>query len=102
MTNWDFLVDRSDYRNTTLADAAPAPLADGEARLRVDAFGFTANNVTYAAAGDMIGYWNFFPAPDTDDDVNWGRVPVWGFADVVESLSDYVVDGDRLFGYFPM
>ncbi len=76
--------------------------ADGQIRVRVDAFGFTANNVTYAAAGDMIGYWKFFPAPDTDDGVDWGRVPVWGFGDVVESHSDLVLGGDRLFGYFPM
>ncbi len=33
-------------------------------RLRVDAFGFTANNITYAAAGDLIGYWTFFPASE--------------------------------------
>ena len=102
MTDWHFLVDRTDYRNTTVVDFEPEPLADGEIRVRVDAFGFTANNVTYAAAGDLIGYWTFFPAPDLGDDVEWGRVPVWGFADVVESRSDLVIGGDRLFGYFPM
>ena len=102
MTEWHFLVDRTDYRNTRVIEAEPAEMGDGQIRVRVDAFGFTANNVTYAAVGDMIGYWNFFPAPETDDDVNWGRVPVWGFADVVESRSDLVIGGDRLFGYFPM
>jgi hypothetical protein len=102
MSDWHFLVDRDDYRNTRVVDATPAALHDGEARLRVDAFGFTANNVTYAAAGDMIGYWTFFPAPDLGDDVNWGRVPVWGFADVVESRCDGLGEGERLFGYLPM
>lgn len=102
MTDWHFLVDRNDYRSTQVAEFEPAPLADGEVRVKVDSFGFTANNVTYAAAGDMIGYWTFFPAPDLGDGVQWGRVPVWGFGDVVESRSDDVTDGDRLFGYFPM
>jgi len=103
MSDWHFLVDRDDYRNTKTVEFEPAPLADGQIRVRIDAFGFTANNVTYAAAGDMIGYWAFFPAPDSGDDgTNWGRVPVWGFAEVVETRADPVHAGDRLFGYFPM
>jgi hypothetical protein len=102
MSHWHFLVDRDDFRTTRVVEFAPAPLHEGEVRLRVDAFGFTANNITYAAAGDMIGYWTFFPAPDAGDDVNWGRVPVWGFADVVESQCDGVSEGERLFGYLPM
>lgn len=102
MSDWHFLVDRDDYRTTRVVEFAPGSLDEGEVRLRVDAFGFTANNITYAAAGDMIGYWTFFPAPDQGDDVNWGRVPVWGFADVVESRCDGVHDGERLFGYLPM
>jgi hypothetical protein len=102
MSDWHFLVDRDDYRNTRIVDFSPTALGDGEVRLRVDGFGFTANNITYAAAGDMIGYWTFFPAPDLGDDGNWGRVPVWGFADVVESRCDSVMEGERLFGYLPM
>jgi hypothetical protein len=102
MNDWNLLVDRDDYRSTRLVDADLPELADGQARLRVDAFGLTANNVTYAAAGDLIGYWTFFPAPDLGDGVSWGRVPVWGFADVVESRHDGVQEGERLFGYLPM
>ena len=102
MSDWHFLVDRNDYRTTRVIEFAPASLDEGEVRLRVDTFGFTANNITYAAAGDMIGYWTFFPAPELGDDVNWGRVPVWGFADVVESRCDGVSEGERLFGYLPM
>ncbi len=102
MSEWHVLVDRSDLRRLHVVTGPPAELAEGEARLRVDAFGLTANNVTYAAVGDLIGYWNFFPAPDLGDDIPWGRVPVWGFADVVESRADGLPEGDRVFGYFPM
>ena len=66
--------------------------------VKVDAFALTANNVTYAAMGDFMSYWNFFP---TEAD-GWGIVPVWGFADVVTSACDGVVAGERLYGYYPM
>jgi hypothetical protein len=102
MTDWDVLVDRGDYRNVRVVPADPADLDDGQVRLRVRSFGLTANNVTYAAAGDLIGYWTFFPVPDLGDGVAWGRVPVWGFADVVESRCDGVDEGERVFGYLPM
>jgi NADPH:quinone reductase-like Zn-dependent oxidoreductase len=73
-------------------------LAEGQARLRVDRFALTANNITYAVFGDMLGYWDFFP---TGDD-NFGRVPAMGWATVVESTVDDVAVGTRYYGWFPM
>ncbi len=95
----DFQVRRSDLRTTRLIEIprGELALASGQALLRVDHFAFTANNVTYAVAGDMLSYWNFFPA-----EAGWGRVPVWGFADVVASRCDGVSEGARFYGYFPM
>jgi hypothetical protein len=96
----DILVDRGDLRHTRIvASAAPKErdLAPGQVLLRVDAFGLTANNITYAVVGDMIPYWGFFPAPE-----GWGRVPVWGFGDVVASRHDGVAVGARVWGYYPM
>jgi hypothetical protein len=93
----DFLVRRDDLHRTTVVSAAARPLADGETRLAIDAFAFTANNITYAVFGEMMRYWEFFPAAD-----GWGRVPVWGFADVVESRHGGVALGTRVYGYFPM
>jgi hypothetical protein len=95
----DFQVRRDDLRTTRLCDVPSAQLEPdrGQALLRVDHFAFTANNITYAVAGDMLSYWNFFPA-----ERGWGRVPVWGFADVVASRCDGVREGARLYGYYPM
>lgn len=95
----DFLVRRDDLRETRLAAPVPETLAPGEgcALLRVDHFAWTANNVTYAAAGDLLDYWRFFPA-----DAGWGRIPVWGFADVVASRAPGVSEGARYYGYYPM
>lgn len=77
-----------------------ATLAEGELLLEIDKFGFSANNVTYAAAGDQLGYWQFFPASDNTDG-NWGIIPVWGFANIVQSNAEGVEVGERIFGYFP-
>ena len=100
----DIEVARGEFTRWRTVEPAPAPLAEGQARLRVDQFGFSSNNVSYAVIGDMLRYWDFFPAspPDGGDDTSWGRVPVWGFADVVETRSDDVVVGERMFGFLPM
>lgn len=98
MGGWDLLVDRADLRRTTLVDADPdVALGEGEALLAVESFALTANNVTYGAAGDQIGYWKFFPAPEGQ-----GRIPVWGFATVTRSNAADAPVGLRLFGYWPM
>lgn len=93
----DLLVRRDALTETKLDDPPRPALAAGEARLRVDRFALTANNITYAVFGAAMGYWNFFPAPE-----GWGRVPVWGFADVVESTLDELPEGTRVYGYLPM
>ena len=93
----DFLVRRDDLRTTEVRDADAAPVSAGEARLCIERFGFTANNLTYGAFGDQLGYWRFFPAPD-----GWGRIPVWGFGEVVESRAPGIEEGRRFYGYFPM
>jgi hypothetical protein len=77
---------------------ATRPLAEGEARLAVQRFAFTANNITYAAFGEAMKYWQFFPA----DDPAWGCIPVWGFAEVLESRTDGLAAGRRVYGYLPM
>ena len=80
------------------------PLADGQVRVAVDRFALTANNITYAAFGDMMDYWKFFPVVGADgaDDPAWGTIPVWGFGTVAESRHADVAVGERLYGYFPM
>ncbi|HEX7776958.1 MAG TPA: DUF2855 family protein [Parvibaculum sp.] len=93
----DFVVGRGDLRQHKLV-AAPVPdLKEGEVLLKIDKFAFTSNNVTYAAYGDEMHYWDFFPAPE-----GWGRVPVWGFADVAASKCDAIAVGERIYGYLPM
>lgn len=83
--------------DAVLADAPPTPLAEGAVRLAIESFSVTANNVTYAVAGDSFKYWDFFPAPE-----GFGIVPMWGHARVIESNNAEIAVGERVYGYLPM
>ncbi len=93
----DFEVDRRDFRRTQVVDRPPRDLEDGQVRLAVERFAFTANNISYALSGDMLGYWGFFSSGDP-----WGRIPVMGLATVAESAHGEIETGGRYFGFYPM
>jgi hypothetical protein len=92
----DFLIAKRDLHACRFADVPPVALEPGQARLRVERFGLSANNVTYAMFGEAMSYWSFFPAAE-----GWGRMPVWGFAEVAESDAGELEPGTRVYGYLP-
>ena len=93
----DFELHRKDLHQTRfLFGDAPAP-KDGEALLRVESFGLTSNNITYAVFGEAMKYWDFFPASNPD----WGKLNVWGYAHVEESRHPDLAQGMRVYGYLP-
>lgn len=98
MSTTTLLVRQDRLDQTRLAQTPDAPMADGQVRVRVDRFALTSNNITYAAFGEAMNYWQFFPTAEA----GWGIVPVWGFATVVQSLHPGVAVGERLYGYWPM
>ena len=87
-------------------------LTKSEVILKVDKFALTANNISYGVAGDLLGYWRFFPTQEfsTADPMavnpltknQWGRLPVMGYADVIASNSDQIKVGERVWGFMPM
>jgi hypothetical protein len=79
------------------SDRLLAPEA-GEIILAPDLVSLTTNNITYAAFGDALGYWQFFPAGEP----GWGHMPAWGFADVAASQAPGVEAGERYFGFLPI
>jgi hypothetical protein len=100
MNSTDFIVARNNLQEckfieTRLPDADALP--DEALLVKVDRFAFTANNITYAMLGDLMKYWQLFPAPE-----NFGIIPVWGFGEVIASRNPSIATGERLFGYFPM
>jgi uncharacterized protein DUF2855 len=93
------LTDKNDLGRTE-ADTSvePAAAGPGEILLKLDRFSITANNITYAAFGDAMNYWRFFPTSRP----GFGHMPVWGFADVVSSSVPGVAAGERFYGYYPI
>src|SRR4030088_2574841 len=100
MKSTDFIVARHDLQQckfieTSLPELADLP--DDALLIKIDRFGFTTNNITYAVLGDQLKYWQLFPAPE-----KFGNIPVWGFGEVIASKHPDISEGERLFGYFPM
>jgi Protein of unknown function (DUF2855) len=93
-----FVVDRHQLARAQWIEAPAAALAEGQVRFAIDTFALTANNITYAAFGDAMNYWRFFPTADPAN----GCIPVWGFADVIESRCEGVAVGERFYGYWPI
>lgn len=90
-------ISKTDLMNAKLVVVEPAELPDSAIRLAIESFSVTANNVTYAVAGDSFRYWDFFPAPE-----GMGIVPMWGHARVIESKCADLAVGERVYGYLPM
>jgi len=95
---FEYQVRKDSFAESRIVETPALPLADGAARLRLDLFAMTSNNITYAAMGaGELGYWEFFPAQE-----GWGRPPCWGFATVEASNAEHVAVGARVYGYFPI
>lgn len=94
--------------HTTLSTHShPLPsLAANSVRVRTSLISLTANNLTYARAGDLFGWWQAFPVPSHlpapyNDPIQYGIVPVWGYGKIVESKIDKLKVGTLLYGYWP-
>lgn len=96
----DLLIQKANIQQTKFVEGEidPAALAPGQLLFKVDKFAFTANNITYALLGDGFNYWQFFPTAED----GWGKVPVWGFGEVIHSNHNGVKEGERFYGYFPL
>jgi hypothetical protein len=96
--NQTLQVSRARHAETRVVEQAMPALGAGHVRLRVERFAVTANTVTYATTGDLLGYWDFFPTGEA----GWGCVPAMGWAQVIESQHPDVPAGGRYYGWFPM
>jgi len=97
-TQVDVLVERTDLRRMEVRTHTPtAALRNGQVLLACDRFALSANTITYGVLGDSHAFWQFFPAP-----LPWGQLPVWGYADVIDSRCEGMAQGERVFGFLPM
>lgn len=96
-STFTFEVQKSDWSTTRVAEEAlSVDLAENEVLFRVDSLALTANNISYAATGDSLGYWGFFPGEE-----GWGRIPGMGWGEVIASVHTDVPVGERVWGWFP-
>jgi hypothetical protein len=93
----DFELNRKDLHESRFVVGDPPSPEDGEALLRIESFGLTSNNITYAVFGEAMNYWAFFPASDP----GWGKLNVWGYAHVEHSRHPDLAQGMRVYGYLP-
>ncbi len=99
--NVELLVQEGDLGRFEFVESPPlreGELGRDEILVRVEKFGLSANNVTYAVLGRSFQYFAFFPAAET----GWGKIPVWGMGAVVESRHPDIARGARLYGYLPL
>jgi hypothetical protein len=96
--NLTLQVNRARHSESRLVEPVLPALGAAQVRLRVERFAVTANTVTYATTGDLLGYWDFFPTGEA----GWGCVPAMGWAQVIESRHPDVPVGGRYYGWFPM
>jgi hypothetical protein len=102
------LVNKEDFAEVALVNIKEDALDDGCIRLKLGPWALTANNITYMLTGDQIGYWHYFNPTDygiqmdESDGINWGRMPVWGYGEVIESRCADVKVGQRVYGFLPI
>ena len=96
MNNITFLCNKKALNNTRFQEGPAPTLLANEVLLKIDKYAFTSNNITYGVFGERL-YWAFFPGTETE-----GIIPVWGYADVVESNNEAIKVGERFYGYYPM
>jgi len=67
--------------------------------VRVDKLALTANSISYVIGSEagLMPWLDLFPAPPGN-----GRIPCWGFGDVLHSKHADIPEGERLYGFFPI
>ena len=97
ITTRNFDVRKDDFATTRISESTlSTELAPDEVLFQVGRLALTANNISYAATGDALGYWGFFPTDEC-----WGRIPAMGWAEVIATANNDVAVGERVWGWFP-
>eukprot|EP01111_Echinosteliopsis_oligospora_P017412 TRINITY_DN7523_c0_g1_i1.p1 TRINITY_DN7523_c0_g1~~TRINITY_DN7523_c0_g1_i1.p1 ORF type:complete len:388 (-),score=99.03 TRINITY_DN7523_c0_g1_i1:50-1213(-) len=105
--NKSLVVKQTDIQQPMLINSPLPHLKPEQVLIRVEKFGFSTNNITYAALGNHphFRYFEFFPIPaDTEKKLSesHGNVPVWGFGTIFQSTHPSLKVGERIYGYYPI
>lgn len=100
-TNNILIIKRDDLIQCDMLSLPIPPLQVEEVLVKIETFGLTSNNITYAALSKSMPYLEFFPVPDSTLAKDWGCLPVWGVGRVVQSNTATVPKDARVYGFFP-
>ncbi|KAL6235026.1 hypothetical protein BDW75DRAFT_230632 [Aspergillus navahoensis] len=103
------VVSKANSRQHVTFDLPPAvspPLKPSSIRVRSTLLSLTSNNLTYALHGTFLRWWDAYPVPHSapapyNDSSEWGIVPAWGLATVLDSTLPQLPQGTILFGFWP-
>ncbi|GLB42293.1 putative protein of unknown function (DUF2855) [Lyophyllum shimeji] len=92
------------HRAVLVRSQTPTQFPSNHVLIKVERFGFSANNVTYQALGEHthFRYFDFNAAPEAGpvSPRTHALFPVWGFGTVVKSTHPKIKEGERVYGYF--
>ena len=99
--------DHTKQHLVSLPNETLPPLSPNSVRMRTTLFALSANNLTYARIGHLVGWWGIHPLPQStpapfNDASKYGRTMCWGSGQVVDSTSPLLKAGQTLFGLFPI
>ncbi|EJD53416.1 hypothetical protein AURDEDRAFT_81812 [Auricularia subglabra TFB-10046 SS5] len=88
-------------------NSQPGALGLSSIRVRTHLVGLSTNNLSYALLGTLMHWWDTYPVPNSapapyNNANDWGIVPAWGFARVLESTIPSIAPDSYLWGYWPM
>ncbi|KAK0630893.1 hypothetical protein B0T17DRAFT_507326 [Bombardia bombarda] len=84
----------------------PRPLGPSSVRARPALISLSSNNLSYARLGAQLHWWEAYPVPKIapapyNNPKEWGIVPAWGYARVLESRIPSIPVGAILWGFWP-
>ena len=99
--------DHTKQHLVSLPNEKLPPLSPNSVRVRTTLFALSANNLTYARIGHLLGWWDIYPLPQStpapfNDASKYGCIMCWGSGQVVDSTSPLLKTGQILFGVFPI
>lgn len=94
-----FIVNLQDPKVCDFITTELSMLKPKEILIKIEKFGLTSNNITYAALKDSMPYFKFFPIDEKNP--GWGCLPVWGVGKVIQSNFADLAEGTCVYGFFP-
>ncbi len=100
----EFITKKSNPKESFWTNVPEINIDNNEILLEIKCLSLTANNISYAITGEKLGYWDFFPNNNEIENnkfSDFGKIPAWGFAKVIQSKNDHIQENEVFYGYFP-